>query len=160
MSLILTASTLAPTVMYDSLILEGSEAGGHIGPVSINVLVQEILPKIMEVPVFVAGGIGRGEIFLKYLELGAAGCQIGTRLVCSDESIAHKNFKEIFIKSEARNCQISVRLDKRFPVIPVRAIENKASEKLTNTPLPIKYDMLNGQPLEDWNPLHLSLIHI
>ena len=113
----------------DALILEGNEAGGHIGPVSINVLVQEILPKIIEVPVFVAGGIGRGEIFLKYLELGAAGCQIGTRLVCSDESLAHKNFKEIFIKSEARNCQISVRLDKRFPVIPVRAIENKASEK-------------------------------
>ena len=113
----------------DALILEGNEAGGHIGPVSINVLVQEILPKIMEVPVFVAGGIGRGEIFLKYLELGAAGCQIGTRLVCSSESIAHNNFKEIFIKSEARNCQISVRLDKRFPVIPVRAIENKASEK-------------------------------
>ena len=55
----------------------------------------------MEVPVFVAGGIGRGEIFLKYLELGAAGCQIGTRLVCSNESVAHKNFKEIFIKSEA-----------------------------------------------------------
>ena len=113
----------------DALILEGNEAGGHIGPVSINVLVQEILPEIEEVPVFVAGGIGRGEIFLKYLELGAAGCQIGTRLVCSNESVAHKNFKEIFIKSEARNCQISVRLDKRFPVIPVRAIENKASEK-------------------------------
>ena len=113
----------------DALILEGNEAGGHIGPVSINVLIQEILPKIIEVPVFVAGGIGRGEIFLKYLELGAAGCQIGTRLVCSKESVAHKNFKEIFIKSEARNCQISVRLDKRFPVIPVRAIENKASQR-------------------------------
>ena len=51
----------------DALILEGNEAGGHIGPVSINVLVQEILPNIIEVPVFVAGGIGRGEIFLKYL---------------------------------------------------------------------------------------------
>ena len=76
-----------------------------------------------------AGGIGRGEIFLKFLELGAAGCQIGTRLVCSEESIAHKNFKDIFIKSEARNCQVSVKLDNRFPVIPVRAIENNASKK-------------------------------
>ena len=113
----------------EGLILEGSEAGGHIGPVSINVLVQEILPEFSHVPVFVAGGIGRGEIFVKYLELGAVGCQIGTRLVCSEESIAHKNFKEIFIKSEARNCQVSVRLDQRFPVIPVRAIENNASKK-------------------------------
>ena len=113
----------------DGLILEGNEAGGHIGPVSINVLVQEILPEIHQVPIFVAGGIGRGEIFLKYLELGAAGCQIGTRFVCSEESMAHENFKKIFIKSEARNCQISVKLDNRFPVIPVRAIHNNASVK-------------------------------
>ena len=112
----------------EGLILEGNEAGGHIGPVSINVLVQELLPDFSHIPVFVAGGIGRGEIFLKYLELGAVGCQIGTRLVCSEESIAHKNFKDMFIKSEARNCQVSVRLDQRFPVIPVRAIENKASK--------------------------------
>ena len=127
-----TTSSIAQKMIdngIDGLILEGNEAGGHIGPVSINVLVQEILPKFFDIPIFVAGGIGRGEIFLKYLELGAAGCQIGTKLVCSDESIAHKNFKEIFIKSEARNCQISVRLDKRFPVIPVRAIENKASKE-------------------------------
>ena len=113
----------------EGLILEGNEAGGHIGPVSINVLAQEILPEISDLPVFVAGGIGRGEIFLKFLELGAAGCQIGTRFVCSEESTAHINFKDIFIRSEARNCQISVKLDSRFPVIPVRAIENNASKQ-------------------------------
>ena len=112
----------------DGLILEGNEAGGHIGPVSINVLVQEILPNINSVPVFVAGGIGRGELLLKFLELGAAGCQIGTRFVCSDESIAHNKFKDIFIRSEARNCKVSVRLDERLPVIPVRAIENNATQ--------------------------------
>ena len=112
----------------DSIILEGNEAGGHIGPVSINVLVQEILPEIDEVPIFVAGGIGRGEIILKFLELGAAGCQIGTRFVCSKESIAHQNFKDVFLRSEARNAQVSVRIDDRFPVIPVRAIENNATK--------------------------------
>ena len=126
-----TSSIAKKMISYgiEALILEGNEAGGHIGPVSINVLVQEILPEVVNTPVFVAGGIGRGEIFLKFLELGAAGCQIGTRLVCSEESIAHKNFKDIFIKSEARNCQVSVKLDNRFPVIPVRAIENNASKK-------------------------------
>ena len=85
----------------DSLVLEGSEAGGHIGPVSINVLIQDILPEIKEVPVFVAGGIGRGEIILKFLQLGASGCQIGTRFVCATESIAHENFKKIFIKTRS-----------------------------------------------------------
>ena len=112
----------------DALILEGNEAGGHIGPVSINVLVQEILPHIKEVPIFVAGGIGRGEIILKFLQLGAAGCQIGTRFVCANESIAHSKFKNIFIKSEARNAQISIKIDDRLPVIPVRAIENEATQ--------------------------------
>ncbi len=113
----------------DALILEGNEAGGHIGPVSVNVLVQEILPHIREVPIFVAGGMGRGEIILKFLQLGASGCQIGTRFVCSNESIAHQNFKDMFLKSEARNAQVSIALDERLPVIPVRAIENKATQE-------------------------------
>ena len=116
----------------DSLVLEGSEAGGHIGPVSINVLIQDILPEINEVPIFVAGGIGRGEIILKFLQLGASGCQIGTRFVCATESIAHENFKKIFIKSEARNAQVSIKLDERFPIIPVRAIENSATKEFVN----------------------------
>ena len=111
----------------DALIIEGSEAGGHIGPVSTNVLAQEILPFISEIPIFVAGGIGRGESFLNYLRQGAAGCQIGTRFVCASESVAHDNFKNIFIKSEARSAQVSIQLDDRLPVIPVRAIKNKAS---------------------------------
>ncbi|MFM7777219.1 MAG: NAD(P)H-dependent flavin oxidoreductase, partial [Alphaproteobacteria bacterium] len=71
----------------DALVIEGSEAGGHIGPVSLTVLAQEILPHIRDVPVFVAGGIGRGEAILSYLEMGAAGVQLGTRFVCARESI-------------------------------------------------------------------------
>jgi F-type H+-transporting ATPase subunit a len=43
----------------DAIVIEGSEAGGHIGPVSLSVLAQEILPVITEVPVFVAGGMKR-----------------------------------------------------------------------------------------------------
>lgn len=115
----------------DALIIEGMEAGGHIGPVSTSVLAQEILPYFQnkQVPVFVAGGIGRGEIIVNYLEMGASGCQIGTLFVCTDESIAHKNFKEIFIQSSARDAVPSVQISPEFPVIPVRAIKNKASEE-------------------------------
>ncbi|WP_167896189.1 NAD(P)H-dependent flavin oxidoreductase [Wolbachia endosymbiont of Brugia pahangi] len=114
----------------DALIIEGMEAGGHIGPVSTSVLSQEILPyfKDERVPVFVAGGIGRGEMIVNYLEMGASGCQIGTLFVCTNESIAHKNFKEVFIKSAARDAISSVQISADFPVIPVRAIANKASD--------------------------------
>ena len=112
----------------DAIVIEGSEAGGHIGPVSTSVLVQEILPHVKDIPVFVAGGIGRGETIASYLEMGAAGCQLGTAFVCTDECTAHENFKKGFIRGNARDAVISVQLDPRFPVIPVRALKNAASE--------------------------------
>lgn len=113
----------------DALVIEGHEAGGHIGPVSTSVLAQEILPHITEVPVFVAGGIGRGEAIVTYLQMGASGCQLGTRFVCATESKAHPNFKRAFIKANARNAIVSSQLDSRFPVIPVRALANKATQQ-------------------------------
>jgi enoyl-[acyl-carrier protein] reductase II len=117
----------------DALVIEGSEAGGHIGPVSTSVLAQEILPVIREVPVFVAGGIGRGEAMASYLEMGASGVQLGTRFVCASECIAHEKFKAAFIRASAREAMPSVQVDPDFPVIPVRAIMNKATDDFTRT---------------------------
>ncbi|ALG71961.1 2-nitropropane dioxygenase [Azospirillum thiophilum] len=113
----------------DALVIEGTEAGGHIGPVSTTVLAQEILPELRDVPVFLAGGIGRGEAILSCLELGASGVQVGTRFVCATESVAHPNFKQAFIRASARDAQPSVQIDPRFPVIPVRALANEASKR-------------------------------
>jgi enoyl-[acyl-carrier protein] reductase II len=116
----------------DALVIEGMEAGGHIGPVSTSVLAQEILPEVAEqVPVFVAGGIGRGELIAGYLEMGAAGVQLGTRFVCATESIAHPNFKRAFIRASARDAVASVQVDPRLPVIPVRALKNSGTELFT-----------------------------
>ena len=110
----------------DALVIEGMEAGGHIGPVSTSVLAQEILPHIAhDMPVFVAGGIGRGEAIAAYLEMGAVGVQLGTRFVCAHESIAHPNFKKAFIRASARDAIPSVQIDARLPVIPVRALRNQ-----------------------------------
>ncbi len=113
----------------DAIVIEGSEAGGHIGPVSLTVLAQEILPHIREVPVFVAGGLGRGEAILSYLEMGASGAQLGTRFAASAESIAHPNFKQAFIRAAARDAVPSVQLDARFPVIPVRGLVNAGTKR-------------------------------
>lgn len=113
----------------DALVIEGSEAGGHIGPVSLTVLAQEILPHIRDVPVFVAGGIGRGEAILSYLEMGAAGVQLGTRFVCARESIAHPKFKQAFIRGNARDAMPTIQLDESFPVIPVRALQNEGTKR-------------------------------
>ncbi len=113
----------------DALIIEGMEAGGHIGPVATGVLAQEILPHLRDVPVFVGGGIGRGDAIALYLGMGAAGCQLGTRFVCARESIAHPLFKQAFIRANARDAQPSVQLDPEFPVIPVRALANRATQR-------------------------------
>lgn len=111
----------------DALVIEGMEAGGHIGPVSTSVLAQEILPAIRDVPVFVAGGIGTGDAIAMYLGAGASGVQMGTRFVCATECVAHPKFKEAFIRASARDAVLSVQLDERFPVIPVRALANKGT---------------------------------
>lgn len=117
----------------EAIVIEGNEAGGHVGPVSTAVLAQEVLPHVREVPVFVAGGIGRGETILSYLEMGAAGVQLGTRFVCAYKSIAHPNFKRAFIRASARDAVPSMQLDTRFPVIPVRALANPATERFAAT---------------------------
>jgi enoyl-[acyl-carrier protein] reductase II len=113
----------------DALVIEGSEAGGHIGPVSLMVLAQEILPQIREVPVFVAGGLGRGDAILAMLEMGASGAQLGTRFAAASESIAHPNFKRAFIRAAARDAVPSIQLDERFPVIPVRGLVNEGVKR-------------------------------
>jgi len=113
----------------DAIVIEGSEAGGHIGPVSLTVLAQEILPFLKDVPVFVAGGLGRGEAILSYLEMGASGAQLGTRFAAAEESIAHEKFKKFYIHANARDAMPSVELDARLPVIPVRGLINEGTKK-------------------------------
>ena len=107
----------------DALVIEGSEAGGHVGSVSTSVLAQEILPFLStQIPIFIAGGIATGSAIASYLQMGAAGCQLGTRFVCASESIAHPNFKEAFIRAQSRDAIITPQLDPRFSIIPVRAL--------------------------------------
>ena len=116
----------------DALVIEGMEAGGHIGPVATSVLAQEFLPALAEDHlVFVAGGIGRGEAIASYLEMGAVGVQLGTRFACAQESIAHPAFKKAFFRAKARDAETSVQVDPRLPVIPVRALKNKGTEEFT-----------------------------
>jgi enoyl-[acyl-carrier protein] reductase II len=111
----------------DALIAEGREAGGHVGPLATSVLVQELLPLFDRIPVFVAGGIGRGEMIAHYLQMGAAGCQLGTRFVCARESRVHPKTKLAYLNAAGRDAVLSVQVDPEFRVTPVRALANKAS---------------------------------
>ena len=70
----------------DAIILEGSEAGGHIGHVSSVVLMQQVLFRFADqIPMFCAGGIATGKMIAHTLLMGAAGAQLGTRFVMTEE---------------------------------------------------------------------------
>ena len=128
----------------DALIIEGHEAGGHIGPVSTSVLAEQILPHTSDVPVFVAGGIGSGLLMVHYLMMGASGVQLGTRFAVSEESIAHDNFKQAFIRAASKDAMPTAQFDPRLPVIPVRSIINKGVEDFTTLQLGLLAQMERG----------------
>lgn len=123
----------------DALMIEGAEAGGHIGPVSLSVLLQKILFEIDSVPVFVAGGIATGRMMAHLLMMGASGIQMGTRFVMSEECKAHPKFKAVFQKANARDAVATPQFDSRLPVIPVRALKNKGSKEFSK----LQFELMN-----------------
>lgn len=128
----------------DGLVLEGSEAGGHIGPVALNVLLQQILFTVDSVPVFVAGGIATGKMMAHLLMMGAAGIQMGTRFVLSDECCAHQAFKESFKKARARDAMATPQFDSRLPVVPVRALKNSGTLEFGKLQYELLHKLDNG----------------
>lgn len=128
----------------DALILEGSEAGGHIGHVSLTILLQQVLFEFDQVPIFVGGGIARGEMIAHLLLMGAAGVQLGTRFVMTDECTAHPRFKEAFVRARARQAVATPQYDSRLPVVAVRALKNQATEEFGRLQLDLLRKLADG----------------
>jgi len=113
----------------DALILEGSEAGGHIGHVSTIVLLQQVLFDFSEkINIFVAGGIASGRMVAHLLLMGAAGVQMGTIFAMSKESPAHELFKKKYKRARAREAIATPRYDSALPVVSVRALINRGTK--------------------------------
>jgi enoyl-[acyl-carrier protein] reductase II len=119
----------------DALILEGMEAGGHVGLVTLSVLLQQVLFTDPEVPVFVGGGIATGRMCAHLFNMGAAGVQLGTRFAMAEESCAHPLFKEAFIKANARDAVSTPQFDSRLPVVAVRALRNNGTDDFSRLQL-------------------------
>jgi enoyl-[acyl-carrier protein] reductase II len=112
----------------DALILEGSEAGGHIGHVSTMVLIQQVMFRFSEIPIFVAGGIATGKMIAHLFLMGASGVQMGTIFALSKESPAHADFKERFKRARAREAFATPQYDSALPVVSVRTIKNNGMD--------------------------------
>lgn len=111
----------------DGLILEGMEAGGHVGRVTLMILLQQVLFEVADVPIFVAGGIATGRMCAHLFLMGAAGVQLGTIFAVARESCAHPEFKKAFIRANARDAVATPEFDSRLPVVAVRALRNLAT---------------------------------
>ncbi|MHB0858512.1 MAG: nitronate monooxygenase [Anaerolineae bacterium] len=90
----------------DAVIAEGEESGGHIGSVTTMALVPQVVDAV-SVPVIAAGGMGDGRGLVAALALGAAGVQMGTRFICTDECIAHPNYKQAIVQANERSTMVT-----------------------------------------------------
>ncbi len=90
----------------DAVIVEGMEAGGHIGEVTTMVLTPRIVDAV-DIPVVAAGGIADGRGMAAAFCLGAEGIQMGTRFVVTKESPVHPRFKEAIIKASERDTAVT-----------------------------------------------------
>lgn len=144
----------------DAVIVEGPLAGGHLG-FSPEMLKEGTWPKLKDivtevvealkpyeekygrkVAVIAAGGVYSGEDMAEMLEAGAAGVQMSTRFVATEECDAHENFKQAYVDASEEDIEIIV-----SPVgMPGRAIHNKFTEMAKEGALKVTrcYNCLKG----------------
>lgn len=108
----------------DAIVVEGMEAGGHIGRLTTLALLPQVVDAV-SIPVIAAGGFGDGRSLAAGLMLGAAGIQVGTRFVVAEESNAHENFKNAILKAK----DISTVVTGEITGHPVRVIRNQLTKE-------------------------------
>lgn len=136
----------------DFIVIEGSQAGGHLGFKKEDLLnrkvqtLEEIFLEVKEVvkefeglfnkhiPIFVAGGIYTKEDIQKYLALGVDGVQMATRFITTYECDASDKYKEMFLKAKKEDIELVT-----SPVgMPGRAIRNKLTETIKTQRISVK----------------------
>jgi NAD(P)H-dependent flavin oxidoreductase YrpB (nitropropane dioxygenase family) len=144
----------------DAIVVEGPKAGGHLGffredletgnVKSLKELVVEVLEALkpfekesnIKIPVIAAGGIYTGKDIKEFIDLGAAGVQMATRFVATEECDAHINFKNAYINTKEETIQLI-----KSPVgLPGRVITNALTKQIEANTLKIKscYRCLKG----------------
>jgi len=109
----------------DAVVAEGTEAGGHIGEITTMCLVPQVVDAV-SIPVIAAGGIADGRGFGAAIMLGAQAVQVGTILICADESPAHSEYKKMVLEAKDTDSAVTGRKNGH----PVRCIRNKFTKKI------------------------------
>lgn len=108
----------------DAIVVEGQEAGGHIGSIATMPLMTQVIPEV-GLPVIMAGGFADGRGLAAALIMGAAGVQIGTRFLVAEECPVHENMKKKLIEAVDTDSIVTGLTIGGA----VRGIRNKFSEK-------------------------------
>lgn len=124
----------------DAVVVEGPQAGGHLGytpegladhsAATLEQTVTEVVAAASafspQIPVIAAGGVFDGRDIARFLRLGAAGVQMATRFVCTDECDVHHNFKQAYLDAGPEDVTII-----NSPVgLPGRVINNSFVESI------------------------------
>lgn len=109
----------------DAVIVEGCEAGGHIGEMTSMCLVPQARDAVT-IPLVAAGGIADGRGFAAAIALGADGVQVGTAFICAEESPAHENYKQAVIGAKGTDTAVTGRASGH----PVRSLKNPFIKKI------------------------------
>jgi len=126
----------------DAVIVEGTEAGGHIGEITTFTLVPQVSDAV-SIPVIAAGGIADSRGLDAAYILGARGVQIGTVLLASEECPVHVNYKNRVVKAKDTDTVVTG----RGTGAPVRVIKNKMSRKYLELTKTGEYDLKEMEEL-------------
>ena len=128
----------------DGLIAVNDRAGGHAGAAPAEGLLEELGD--LGVPVVCAGGIGAEADFVRALEMGYAGVQMGTRFIATEECTAHEDYKKAVVDSGEQD----IVLTERMTGVPVSVIRTPYIEQVGTKAGPIGRWMLKGRKTKHW----------
>ena len=122
----------------DAIVIEGMEAGGHIGKMTTMSLMENVLPIVKSIPVLVAGGICDGRAIAAALLMGADGVQMGTRFMTTTECNIHPAAKEAVVNATDTD-NVTTGYSRN---LGIRCLENDFTRRYTEAEI-------SGAPKED-----------
>lgn len=115
-----------------AIVVEGKEAGGHLGT---DISVRELIPditKAVDIPVVAAGGVLHGQDVVDLIKMGASGVQMGSRFAASKEANSAPMVKDFYLKSKPEDIVVI-----HSPVgLPGRAVRNPFADRIMTGTVP------------------------
>ena len=112
----------------DAVIVQGGEAGGHVGPVATTVLLPQVVDAI-DIPVIAAGGFFDGRGLVSALAYGAAGIAMGTRFLLTTDSPVPDATKQLYLGKRVTDTVVTNKIDGH----PHRVLQSPFTDRVEET---------------------------